>query len=199
MSSPWKWGNSNLMISARNPNTEGLFWFHHLVVGETEPWELKCLAHCDVIRKWHNRGQGPGALTSPRTSPSPSTALQIQEEFVTFCSPRGIRGAAGSWVLSPHFHIFVCFCLCLHLLNCHKMCMLWTSPFSPEGKQNCMIHPFFMIKLCQDHELVTVHPGLWTPPGTPVTSLRLRNGLGAGGWGVGRTPSCPSRISLSSN
>lgn len=108
-----------------------------------------------MVRKGHNGGQRPGALSSPGTFPSRPTALQTQEEFVTFCRPEGAGGAAGSWVLSPHFHIFVCFCLCLHLLNCHKMCMLWTSPFSPEGKQNCMTHPFFMIKLCQDH----VHPG----------------------------------------
>lgn len=181
-------GNEATQTWWSQPRTQTLrVWFHCLMVGETEPWELKCLAHCDVIRNFHDRGQRPGALTSPRTFPSPPTALQMQEEFVTFCSPRGAGGAVGSWVLSPHFHIFVCFCFCLHLLNCHKMCMLWTSPFSPERKQNCMTHPFFMIN-CQDHELVTVHPGLRAPPGTPVTSLSLRDGPGAGGWGSGGLP-----------
>ena len=151
-----------------------------LMVEETEPWELKCLAHCDVVRKWHNRGQRPGALSSPGTFPSPPTALQRQEEFVTFCRPEGAGGAVGSWVLSPHFHIFVCFCLCLHLLNCHKMCMLWTSPFSPEGKQNCMTHPFFVIKLCQDH----VHPGPASSTWDSSASLSLRDGARSGGWGA---------------
>lgn len=192
-------GNEATQTWWSQPRTQTLrVWFHHLMVGETEPWELKCLAHCDVIRNFHDRGQRPGALTSPRTFPSPPTALQMQEEFVTFCSPRGAGGAVGSWVLSPHFHIFVCFCFCLHLLNCHKMCMLWTSPFSPERKQNCMTHPFFMIKLSG--------PWIGHCPPRPASSTwdssditQPERWAGGRGLGVGRAPSFPSRISLSSN
>lgn len=95
-------GNEATQTWWSQPRTQTLrVWFHHLMVGETEPWELKCLAHCDVIRKFHNRGQTQ--VPSPPPEPShhlpPPCKCRRNLSHSAVQEGLGELWALGSWVL----------------------------------------------------------------------------------------------------
>ena len=151
-------------------------WLHHLIAGETEPWELKCLAQSDMVIKWQNWGKGhvPSSSLSPYQVPCYHTLLPANTGgFLSSSAVKGrvweLRALRGSDFSFSHICLFPPLFISIRL---SQMLTLWKVPLSPEGKQNWMTHPFFVIKLCQYQGLVTAHRVTWSAPfGAPVMSL----------------------------
>lgn len=81
-----------------------------------------------------DRTEARSGVPSP---PCPPPPLQIQQEF---CHILQSRGSGGAWTL--RIFIFTYLFLPVHVYGIvYKMFVLWTSSFSPEGKQDCLFHP----------------------------------------------------------
>lgn len=134
---PGKWGHLNTMLSQIISNAKDLsirlrflwLWFHHLTIGETEP---------TVVWSGSDRTEARSGVPSPPCPPFPGPPTTPSANSAGILSQS--RGSAGAWTLC--IFIFTYLFLPVHVYGIvYKMFVLWTSSFSPEGKQDCLFHP----------------------------------------------------------